>query len=138
MKNFFCGRKGKFGLNCQAVSNVRGRFLDTSIGLPGASLNCIVFEGSDLYERLEGSLLKNGLVLYGDSAYINTGNMATPFLNVLSGSKDDYNFFQSQLHIRVECLWTIGQQVGNSEKCHIIEHYHCADSCNGKLLGTAT
>jgi hypothetical protein len=104
-RNFFCGRKGKFGLNCQAVSDVRGRFLDISIGLPGASSDCIAFEGSDLYERLEGGLLKNGLVLYGDNAYINTRYMATPFPNVSSGSKDDYNFFQSQLRIRVECAF---------------------------------
>ncbi len=90
---FFCGCKGKFWLNCQVVSDVRGRFLDISIGLPGASLDCIAFEGSDLYERLEGGLLKNGLVLYGDNAYINTRYMATPFPNVSSGSKDDYNFF---------------------------------------------
>ncbi len=89
----FCGRKRKFGLNCQAVSNVRGRILDLSIGLPGASSDCIAFEGSDLYERLEDGLLKNGLVLYGDNAYINTRYMATPFPNVSSGSKDDYNFF---------------------------------------------
>ena len=104
-RNFFCGRKGKFGLNCQAVSDVRGRFLDISIGLPGASSDCIAFEGSDLYERLEGGILKNGLVLYGDNAYINTRYMATPFPNVSSGSKDDYNFFQSQLRIRVECAF---------------------------------
>ncbi len=94
-RKFFCGRKGKFGLNCQAVSDVRGRILDLSIGLAGASLDCIAFEGSDLYERLEGGLLKNGLVLYGDNADINTRYMATPFPNVSSGSKDDYNFFQS-------------------------------------------
>jgi hypothetical protein len=89
-RNCFCGRKGKFGLNCQAVSDVHGRFLDISIGLPGASSDCIAFEGSDLYERLEGGLLKNGLVLYGDNAYINTRYMATPFPNVSSGSKKNY------------------------------------------------
>ncbi len=63
--------------------------MDLSIGLPGASLECIAFEGSDLYERLEGGLLKNGLVLYGDNAYINMRYMATPFSNLSSGSKDD-------------------------------------------------
>ena len=92
-KEFFCGRKGNIGLNCQAVSDVRGRFLDISIGLPGASSDCIAFEGSDLYERLEGWILKNGLVLFGDNAYINTRYMTTPFPNVSSGSKDDYTFF---------------------------------------------
>jgi hypothetical protein len=86
-RKLFCGRKGKFGLNCQAVSDIRGRILDISIGLPGASLDCIAFEGSDLYKRLEGGLLKNGLVLYADNAYINKRYMATPFPNVLSGCK---------------------------------------------------
>jgi hypothetical protein len=53
-KGFFCGRKRKFGMNCQAVSDLRGQILDFLIGLPGASLDCIAFEGSSLYERLEG------------------------------------------------------------------------------------
>jgi hypothetical protein len=92
-KKFFCGRKGKFGLNCQAVSDVRGRILDLPIRLPGALSDCIAFEGSDLYKRLEGGLLKNGLVLFGDNVYLNARYMATPFQNVSSGSKDDYIFF---------------------------------------------
>ena len=106
-KSFFCGRKGKFGLNCLAVSDVRGRILDLSIGLPGASSDCITFEGSDLYERLELGLLKNGLVLFGDNAYLNTRYKATPFPNVSSGSKDDYIFFHSQVRIRVKCAFGI-------------------------------
>jgi hypothetical protein len=104
-KEFFCGRKGKFGLNCQTVSDVRGRILDFSIGLPGASSGCIAFEGSSLYERWEGGLLKNGLYLFGDNAYLNTRYMATPYPNVSSGSKDDYNFFQSHLRIHVKCAF---------------------------------
>ncbi len=108
-KDFFCGHKGKFGLNRQVVSDLHGRILDFLIGLPGASSDCIAFEGSSLYERLEGGLLKNGLVLFGDNAYYSTHYMATPFPNVSSGCKDDYNFFQSQLRIRVEC--TFGQLV---------------------------
>ena len=30
-KTFVCGRKGKLGLNCQAISDLRGRILDLSI-----------------------------------------------------------------------------------------------------------
>ncbi len=108
-RNFFCGRKGKFGLNCQAISDVCGRILDFSIGLPGTSLDCMAFKGSDLYKQLEGGLLKKGLVLFGDNAYLNTNYMVTSFPNVSSGSKDDYNFYHSQLCIRVEC--TFGQLV---------------------------
>jgi hypothetical protein len=98
-RSFFCGCKGKFGLNCQAISDVRGWILDLLIGLPGASSDCITFEASDLYERLEGGLLKKGVVQFGDKVYLNTRYMATPFPNVSSGSKDDYNYFHSQIHI---------------------------------------
>ncbi len=58
-----------------------------------------------MYEKLEGGLLKNGLVLFGDNAYFKTRYMATPFPNISSGCKEDYNFFQSQLRIRVECAF---------------------------------
>jgi hypothetical protein len=88
----FCGCKGKFELNCQAVSDVRGRFLDLLIGLPGASSDYFAFKASNLYERLEGGLLKKGLVLFGNNAYLNMCYMAMPLPNVSSGSKDDYNF----------------------------------------------
>jgi len=36
--------------------------------------------------------------------------MVTPYANVSSGSKDDYNFYHSQLRIRVECAF--GMLVG--------------------------
>ena len=104
-KKFLCGRKGKFGLNCQAISDVRGRILDISIVYGGASSDCLAFEGSGIYEDLEAGLLHDNLVLFGDNSYLNSHYMVTPFPNVSSGSKDDFNFFHSQLRIRVECAF---------------------------------
>jgi hypothetical protein len=105
-KKFFCGRKSKFGLNCQAVSDWRGRFLDISIIYGGSSSDCLAFEASTLYNRLENeNILAPGLSLFGDNAYLNKPYMATPYTNVSHGSKDDYNFFHSQLRIRVECAF---------------------------------
>ncbi|KAG7363561.1 DDE superfamily endonuclease [Nitzschia inconspicua] len=49
-KKFLCGRKHKFGLNCQAVSDARGRFLDISIVYGGATSDCLAFERSKLFE----------------------------------------------------------------------------------------
>jgi hypothetical protein len=92
-KKFLCGRKGKFGLNCQAISDVRGRILDISIVYGGASSDCLAFEGSGIYEDLEAGLLHDNLVLFGDNAYLNSHYMVTPFPNVSSGSKDDFIFF---------------------------------------------
>jgi hypothetical protein len=51
-KKFLCGRKHKFGLNCQAVSDCRGRILDISIKYGGASSDCLSFEASELYGRV--------------------------------------------------------------------------------------
>jgi hypothetical protein len=100
-RKLFCARKSKFGLNMQAVSDKRGRILDMSINYGGASSDCLAFEASDLYQRLENGLLANGLVLFGDNAYLNTQYMATPFPNVTSGSEDTYNFYHSQVRIKI-------------------------------------
>jgi DDE superfamily endonuclease len=104
-QKFYCGRKGKYGLNCQAVADVNGRFLDLSINYGGSTSDVLAFEASKLCDRLEKGLLAPGLNLFGDNAYLNTCFMATPFPNVSKGPKDDYNFFQSQLRIRVECAF---------------------------------
>ena len=113
-KKFLCGRKHKFGLNCQAVSDCRGRILDISIKNGGSASDCVAFEASDLYKRLENGLMHQDgdnrrFVLFGDNAYLNTSYMATPFTNV-SGDpnravEDNYNFYHSQLRIRVECAF---------------------------------
>jgi len=110
-KKFVCGQKGKFGLNCQAISDLRGRILDTSIEYGGASSDCLAFEGSDIFQHLESGLLHDDLVLFGDNAYLNSKCMVTPYPNVSRGGKDDYNFYHSQLCIHVEC--TFGMLVGH-------------------------
>ena len=104
---FLCGRKKKFGLNCQAVCDVRGRILDLSIRYPGSTSDCLAFEGMSLFHRLEAGILAPGLCLFGDNAYLNTPYMATPYAAVSGGTKDSYNFYHSQLRIRIECTFGI-------------------------------
>jgi hypothetical protein len=104
---FFCGRKKKFGLNCQAVSNVRGRILDISMIYPGSTSDCLAFEGMTLFQKFESGILAPGLCLFGDNAYLNTFYMATPYAAVSGGSKDAYIFYHSQLRIRIECTFGI-------------------------------
>lgn len=104
-KKFLCSRKHKFGLNCQAVSDAHGRFLDISIIYGGSSSDCLAFEKSSLHSRLQDGVLKEGLCLFGDNAYINSMFMATPYSNVKEGSRDNYNFYHSQLRIHVECAF---------------------------------
>ena len=99
-------------MNCQAVSDCRGRILDISIKYGGTSSDCLAFEASDLHTRLENGLMhrdgdKQRFVLFGDNAYLNTAYMATPFTNAAGDpnrvAEDSYNFYHSQLRIRVEC-----------------------------------
>jgi DDE superfamily endonuclease len=57
---YFCGRKHKFGLNCQAICDARGRFLDVSVIAPGATSDVLAFEGAAIYRKLKDGLLAPG------------------------------------------------------------------------------
>jgi hypothetical protein len=63
----------------------------------GASADCLAFEASDLFSRLEDGLLLLGLVLFGDNAYLNSSFMATLYPDVSGGSRDNYNYYHSQV-----------------------------------------
>jgi len=105
-KKFFCGRKKKFGMNMQAVCDHEGRFLDVCIGHPASTSDYLCFATSPLKTKLDKrGFLADGLCLFGDNAYTNTFYMATPFKNVKSGPKDDYNYFHSSLRIKIECAF---------------------------------
>ena len=83
------------------MCDVRGRFLDISITYGGSSSDCLAFEASDLHKNLEDGLLADGLVIFGDNAYLNTKYMATPYPNIAGRdkemSKDNYNFYHLQV-----------------------------------------
>jgi DDE superfamily endonuclease len=102
IKRLYCGRKkNKFSLNCQAVSNRRGRFLDISIRYGGSSANCLAFEASDLLgRRLEGLLLQPGLTLFGDNAYLNHLHLTwQPHTKMFWRARNNYNFYHSQVSL---------------------------------------
>ncbi len=107
-KKFLCGRKGKFGLNCQAVSDVHGRILDICITYGGSSSDLLAHESSDLCKQLEDGILCPSLVLYGDNAYLNSKHMVMPYPNVannpLEKSEDNYNFYHSQVSVNCSLL----------------------------------
>ena len=74
---------------------------------PGSSSDCLAFEGSTLFSKLESGLLHPSLCLFGDSAYINSLFLATTFTGRCEGSKDSYNFHHSQLRIKIECTFGV-------------------------------
>ena len=95
---FYCGRKGKFGLNMQGVCNAWRCFAYISIQHPASASDYLAFVTSSLYQKLtEGTGLPDGYCLYGDNAYVNEMYMAVPFPNSSSGPEDAYNYYQSQV-----------------------------------------
>jgi hypothetical protein len=102
---FLCGRKKKFGLNSQVVCDVWGRILDIWILHPGSTFDCLAFKGMSLFNKLEDGNLAPGLCIFGNNAYLNTPYMLTPYAAVSGGTKDAYNFYHSQLRIRIKCTF---------------------------------
>jgi hypothetical protein len=91
------------------VADVHGKIRDISLEYGASAADCVAFEARDLYSKLKNGLLKNGYILFEDNAYMNSPYMATPYSNVSDNpdkrSEDNYNFFHSQLRIRVECAF---------------------------------
>ena len=103
---FFCGRKKKYGLAFQAICDHHRRFLDITCTDPGSISDYLMFTTSDIHRKLETEgFLAKGLALFGDSAYVNTPFMATPYKGVQSGAKDAYNYYHSSLRINIECAF---------------------------------
>ena len=69
---FYCGRKKTYGLNCQAVCNVKGQILEIPFFYTGSTSDCLAFESMSLFQKLEEGILKPGLCMFGNNAYLNT------------------------------------------------------------------
>jgi hypothetical protein len=155
---FFSGRKGKFGLNMQAVCDADGRFLNVYIGCPGSASDYYSFEGSPLKKMIEQpGFFYPGLCLFGDNAYLNTPYMLTPFRNVskeTDPNKDGFNFYQSQVRINFECAFgrlvhrwgilrkPIPMNVGVDKTMHMVLalcklHNFCIDEKDNAVQSTA-
>lgn len=103
---YFCGRKHKYGLTLQGTCDAYGRFTDIEIHHPAATSDYLCFKTSFIYKQLEKeNFLADGLCFFGDNAYVNSSYMATPYPGKTSTKKDAYNFFHSQLRIRIECAF---------------------------------
>ena len=104
---FYCGQKGKFGLNLQAVCDAKCRFTYISLQHPASASGYLAFVTSSRYGQLmEGEGLPTGYCLYVDNAYVNKSYMAIPFQAMLNGPKDSYNFYHSQVRINIKCAFS--------------------------------
>jgi hypothetical protein len=99
---YFSGHYGTTGLNCQGLCDSDLRFLHFSVIAPGKTADCRAFEDTGLMAVVDN--LPSGIYLVGDAAYMLTEHMLVPFTGSekLDVEKDAYNFFQSQVRIRID------------------------------------
>ena len=148
---FYCGRKGKFGLNLQAVCDARHWFTYISLQHLTSASKYLAFITSSLYGQLmEGEGLPQGCCLYGDNTYVNKSYMAIHFQAMANGPKDSYNFYHSQVRINIECSFGILtnrwhllktplsskisiSQINALRSCLCKLHNFCIDNGNARL-----
>ena len=91
-----------YGLNIQAVCDVRMRFIFSSVAATGRSSDKAALEKNSLHTIM--SQLPLGLYIIGDAAYTVSDQMLVPFTgsSCQHPSKDAYNYFVSQMQIQIE------------------------------------
>ena len=101
--DYFSGHYQKFGINVQAVCDANLKFTYVAVAATGGTNDERAFRKLHKLKEWIASL-PNGFFLVGDNAYSLTNKLLIPF----SGAEkhdhwnDAYNFFLSQLRIRIE------------------------------------
>lgn len=112
--NFFCGLKKKFSLNMQDVCDDRGSFIRVDMKIPVATSDWHPFGGSLIKEKPKGlwflKILKNSCFsntynLFCENIYINSACMVFPRRNFGAGAKDTFDYYHSQVIIKIECVF---------------------------------
>jgi len=100
--SYFSGHYHCYGINVQASCDHLSRFTSFSMKCPGGANDVRAFQLSSLHNTCANFPL--GVYLVGDNAYIPTEGMLTPFTAAdgMNERKDTFNFFVSQLRIRIE------------------------------------
>jgi hypothetical protein len=89
-------------LNVQATCDAFCRFTSLSVICPGGTSDSKSFYASNVYNLV--SQLPDGFFVVGDNAYTLSHTLLIPYsgVNKQNQAKDAFNFFLSQLRIRVE------------------------------------
>jgi DNA-directed RNA polymerase specialized sigma24 family protein len=99
--DFRSGHKKRIGINVQAICDADLRFLLLSCKCPGKTNDWKAFKRSVISDLV--SSLPPGYYILGDAAYINSEHLLVPYPGTnLPQREDAYNFYLSQLRIRIE------------------------------------
>ena len=106
---FYSGHYMTYGINVQAICDVESRFIFFGVIAPGRCSDQVAFERTALPNKT--ALFDSGFYLVGDAAYTLSDVMLVPFVGSQRDdqTQDAYNFFLSQLRIRIEMTFGLLQ-----------------------------
>ena len=102
VKSYFSGHYQCYGVNVQATCDASCCFTSISVLCPGSTFDSKAFYTSHVYNLVQD--LPDGCFVVGNNAWVLTSNLIIPYSgkNKQDSEKDAFNFFLSQLHIRIE------------------------------------
>jgi hypothetical protein len=102
VRDFYSGHKKAIGLNLQGVCDADLRLIFVCTKCPGKTNDLRAYETSSLQQLVES--LPEGYYLVGDNAYMNSNHLLVPYpgRHNLGSKEDTFNFYLSQLRVRVE------------------------------------
>jgi hypothetical protein len=100
--SYFSGHYQSYGVNIQATSDCNSRFTSISVLCPGGTGDSKAYAASYLHSYV--SNLPFGFYLVADNAYTLSNTLLIPYSGQdrVDSSKDAFNFYLSQLRIRIE------------------------------------
>ena len=101
---YFSGHYQKFGFNVQAICDANLRFIHFAVAGKGSTNDARAFRKMTVLRQWLENLKELGFFLIGDNAYPLMNTLLIPFSGVEAHDywKDIYNFYLSQLRIRIE------------------------------------
>ena len=102
VQSYFSGHYQCYGLNVQATCDGSCRFTSLSVLCPGGTSDSKAFYASHTYDSVQD--LPDGFFVVGDNAYVLSPTLLIPYSgnDKKNSTKDAFNFFLSQLRIRIE------------------------------------
>lgn len=109
VRSFFSGHYQCYGVNIQAVADHNSRFIFFAFAAPGVTGDRDAMKQCSLHDLVEG--LPRGYCVIGDAAYAPTEHMVPVYQGLDKTNKkyDNFNFYASQLRIRVEMAFGMMQ-----------------------------
>ena len=99
MRRYYCERKKKHGLHCEAIADANRKVLWYDVSCTPTTHDYVAFKSTGLGYRIYHGDLPEPYYIIGDSAYVCGRFIVTP------GDCDSFNYEHSRVRMAVECAF---------------------------------